>query len=283
MTHRLTTALAGVALVAATSPALAQSDSAVLADPAAVPGMATMDRFDGQTKLATSLSYVGLDSDGFIEDATALHFDLYGQYMAAQGFGGYGVVNINYISANDDSETGIGNLEVGGLYLIPGATPIILRGGLVLATADEDDFLPNAYGGILARFNDLPQNFASTTWLRLSGHPIVRQGNLFFKADVGLDIPIDDDDTGVETLVRLNVGGGIETGGVAIIGELVNVYSTEDADDQLVNTIAITARFMQGGQLQPAVSFVLPLDDEYNDIVDWILILGLEYVLPTAG
>jgi hypothetical protein len=282
MTHRLTTALAGIALLAtATSPALAQSDPAA-GSPAAVPGMATMDRFDGQTKLATSLSYVGLDSDGFIEDATALHFDLYGQYMAAQGFGGYGAVNINYISANDDSETGIGNLEVGGLYLIPGATPIILRGGLVLATADEDDFLPNIVG-LYARFNDLPQNFASTTWLRLSGHPIIRSGNLFFKADVGLDIPIDDDDTGIETLVRANVGGGIETGGVAIMGELVNVYSTEDSDDQLVNTIAVTARFMQGGQLQPAVSFVLPLDDEYNDAVDWILILGLEYVLPTAG
>jgi hypothetical protein len=204
--------------------------------------------------------------------------------MAAQGFGGYGVVNINYVSADGDSETGIGNLEVGGLYVLPGSTPIILRGGLVLATADEDDASPNVVG-FLARFNDLPQNFASTTWLRLSGHPIIRSGNLFFKADVGLDIPIDDDDTGIDTLVRLNVGGGIETGGVAIMGELVNVYSTDDdlLGDQLVNTIAVTARFMQGGQFQPAVTLMLPLDDGYNDIIDWVLILGLEYVLPTAG
>ena len=279
MTHRLTTALAGIALLAtATSPALAQSDPAA-GSPAAVPGMATMDRFDGQTKLATSLSYLGVDDS----DVTALHFDLYGQYMAAQGFGGYGTIGLNYVSNDGESEDALGNIEVGGLYLIPGATPIVLRGGLVIATADDEDLFTNLIGAF-ARFTDYPQYIGSTTWLRLSAHPIIRRGNAFFKADGGIDIPIDDDDLDLSANVRVNIGGGIETGGVAIMGELVNTYFTDgDLDDQLVNTVAITGRFMQGGAFQPAVSFVLPLDDEYNDAVDWVLILGLEYVLPTAG
>jgi hypothetical protein len=262
------TLIATVSLCLLSTTALAQQ----------IPGMATMDRFDEQSKFAASLTYVGLDAD----DVTGIRFDLFGQHLTPRGFGGYAALPISYIDSDADSETGIGNIEVGGLYVIPGSAPVVLRGGLTLPTADSDNFGANLLG-ILARFNDAVQHSPDVTWLRLSASPLMRSGTGFFKADIGLDIPVaEDDGIDADALVRVNFGGGVETGGIALMGELVNLATLEDdVDNRWVSLIGFTARYMAGGQVQPSISFQLPLDDSIEEVVDFNVIVGLEYVLPT--
>lgn len=247
-----------------------------------IPGFGTMDRFDEQTKFATSLSYVGYDEDWFAgADITVIRFDLFGQYILPEGYGGYGMVPLNYVSigfdGDSDSETGIGNIELGGLYLIPGDVPVVLRGGLALDTADDD----TAGFGLISRLTDIPSATPGTTWLRLSASPIVRRGNAFFRADFGIDVPIaEDEGTDFDPLLRINIGGGIETGQLALIGELLSVTTTEDdADNRTLNMLGATARWLGSGQMQPHVTLQIPLDDDINDLIDWNLIVGLEYVM----
>ena len=259
--------IAAISLCLVSSTALAQK----------VPGMATMDRFDEQSKFAASLAYVGLDAD----DVTGIRFDLFGQHLTPGGFGGYLALPISYIDGGGDSETGIGNIEIGGLYIIPGSTPVVLRGGLALPTADSDNFGANLLG-ILARFNDGAQHSPDVTWLRLSASPLVRRGTGFFKADVGLDLPVaEDDNIEADAIVRVNVGGGVESGGIALMGELVNLATLQDdVENRWVSFLGFTARYMAGGQVQPSISLQVPIDDSIDQIVDFIVIVGLEYVLP---
>jgi hypothetical protein len=97
------------------------------------PVMATMDRVTDHNDINFSLGYVVFDDD--LVDV-GLRFDLGGQYLTPAGFGGYGQVPISYISGNDESDTAIGNFELGGLYVLrvaPGSK-VVLRGGLSLPT-----------------------------------------------------------------------------------------------------------------------------------------------------
>ncbi len=251
-----------------------------------IPGFGTMDRFDEQSKFATSLSYISFD-DGFFEDLTVLRFDFFGQYMTPDGLGGYAMMPFNRISFMDNSESGVGNLEIGGLYVVQGATPIVLRGGIALDTADSQ----TGGIGLFSRITDFPSDFPDTTWLRLSASPLWRTGTTFFRVDAGLDVPIDDGDSDIDPLVRLNVGGGIETGDIAIMGELVTVGTTDTGEDgedgpdlgeRFIHTLAATGRYMGGGNLQPHFTLSIPLDDDTNDVIDFVVIIGLEYVFPTS-
>src|SRR5690606_18772439 len=121
--------------------------------------------------------------------------DLFGQYMLPQGFGGYASLPISYVSVGDggsDAEHAIGNLEVGGAYVLnTPALPIALRAGVLLPTADDslNGFLANA-ATVTNRLTDVASAMPDSTWLRLSVSPVLRRGIYVARVDLGADIPI---------------------------------------------------------------------------------------------
>jgi hypothetical protein len=252
-----------------------------------MPDMATLDRGDGITRLGLDFGAAFVDDD--LGEATgadaALRFELFGQYVSRQGLGFYGALPISHLLSDVEDETALGNLEVGGLYVIESpAVSFVFRGGLALPTADDEAGVFANFLGVWSRLTDLALVVPDTTYVRLSFSPLYHAGGVFLRADIGLDLAVQSGDEALlepENLFRLNVGGGVDLGTVALMAELVNIASTEtlgddDGDDEdFAHTFAVTARFM-GGSLQPSLTFAIPIDDFGRDVIDFILGAGLQ-------
>jgi len=254
------------------------------------PTFATLDRQDGESKIGASLGWTFFDVPG-PGDLSALHVDIYGHYVGESGLGGYGIIPLGFAFADnaepfeDDSESAIGNVEGGVLYVIPsGMHDFVLRGGITLPTADDDTggFAANLLSMYSARLTDIALAYPETLWLRLSASPILRSGQLVFRIDGGLDVALSTDNRDEpDPLVRLNVGGGVDTGSFALLGELVTVgtlgddNSAADNDEDFLHTLAISARF-RAGSIEPGVALGFPLDESARDIVDFFIIAGLQ-------
>lgn len=252
------------------------------------PVMSTMDRVTDHTNFHGSLS-VGLYDEDETGIDLGLRLDLGGQYVAPQGWGVYGYVPISHLQladfAGDDSETAIGNIEAGGTFQLPaGQMDVILRGGISLPTGpDLDDvgFAVNA-STIPARLAEFTSITGDITWLRLGGSLLHRQGNLFLRADGGLDLAIAEaDGVDADPMVRVNLGAGVDLGTVTLSGELVTTGTTNgDADEQFFHTLAGTVAF-NGAGLRPYGALVLPLDETFRDGVPFFLVGGIEIPVAT--
>ena len=249
------------------------------------PTFMTMDRQDGRSLAGVQLGWTFFDDDEVVDlvDVSTLRIDLYGQFVSASGLGGYGIVPISmafYDGADDD--TAIGNVEGGVLYVIPsGNVDFVLKGGITLPTADDDlnGFIANALASF-PRLTDLAHAAPETLWLRLGGSPIFRSGQLVFRVDAGIDIAVSSDgDDEPDPVLRLNAGGGIDTGTFAILGELVNTGNLEfgpgEADEEWLHTLAVSGRF-RAGTVEPGIAIGFPLDDEINDAIDFFISAGLQ-------
>ncbi|HLU67372.1 MAG TPA: hypothetical protein VKZ63_13900 [Kofleriaceae bacterium] len=249
------------------------------------PVFMTMDRGDGESRVGGQLGWTFFDDDG--GDVTGLRFDVYGQYVAPSGLGGYGVLPISMLFfdtvAGDESETAIGNVELGALYVIGGETAdFVLRGGITLPTADDEleGQIANVFA-VFPRLTDLAHAVPEGMALRLSASPILRSGQLILRADAGMDVFLaaegpDEPDP----FLRLNVGGGIDTGTVAVLAELVNIGNLEelDGEDDFAHTAAISARF-RAGSVEPGIAIGFPLDDALEDAIDFFIAAGIHGVL----
>lgn len=110
--------------------------------------------------------------------------------------------------------------------------------------------------------------------MRLAVSPLIHADKLFLRADIGFDINADSDNY---HFLRLNVGGGVDLGVVALSLELVNTAAFGDftGEDDFFHALALTTRFM-GKQLQPFVSIGLPLDDYRRDVIKFWIAGGLQ-------
>jgi hypothetical protein len=254
-----------------------------------MPDMATLDRGDGISRLGLDFGAAFVDNAAEDDDAS-LRFDLFGQFVSWQGFGVYGSLPLARSVTEGDDQTAIGNIDVGGLYVIQSPTlSLVFRAGVALPTADDDPdgFLTN-YFASWTRLTDAAQAIPNVTYLRFGFSPLFHSHRLFLRADVGVDLGVaeDDDVTGLEpgSLFRVNVGGGIDLGGIALMAELVNLATTEDfnefsdEEEDFIHTFAVSARFM-GPMLQPYVTFGMPVDTYGLDTVDFFLGAGLQAAL----
>jgi len=75
-----------------------------------------------------------------------------------------------------------------------------------------------------------------------------RQGKLFWRADLGIDLAIDDDNNAgdIAPVFRVNLGGGVDLGGVQLLGELVTDVIDSNGGDDSASTLAFGARFVSG-------------------------------------
>ncbi|HEY0255718.1 MAG TPA: hypothetical protein VGC41_29515 [Kofleriaceae bacterium] len=243
--------------------------------PAQSPAFVTMDHFDETSRVGAEFSYLFPKQDS---DGSAMRVEAHGQYVdPGSGFGGYIQLPLSIITGTA-SDTAIGDLEVGALFIPKLATPnfsLVLRAGLTLPTAPSLNDSFTGLAGELANPNNLYDYVPKGTSLRLSASPIIRQGQFFARGDIGFDTNLSaDHDVNVESAFHLNVGAGVDLGAAALMAELVNVKSLGD-NGAWIDEAAISARLMQGA-VQPYAALLIPLDDDINNIVSLSLTVGIE-------
>ncbi len=246
-----------------------------------------IDRQDDTSRAGGELTYLVVDDDGILnDDITLLRFDAHGQYIdPASGAGGYLTVPIGYGSGNGESETALGDIEVGGIYNIKTATDvsIVLHGGLLLPTAsDENDSAAIGALSSYLRAHDFYQFIPKGTTLRLAASPMIKSGKVFARLDVGVDLNIDSaDDDNADPGIHFNAGVGFWAGEtVALTGELSTMTISDDneGDDDSIANLAFGARFF-AGSVAPYLGLIFPLDDDVSDFIDFGITVGLDAAL----
>ena len=281
--------LAAVTLAVLLAPALA------VAEPGAdrVFDPLTMDRHTPTSTVAIDFGYEQWDEPPTVNDIKVFGLTIGGHYVSPSGFGGYLAVPLSYVSIDsllfDDSELSIGNIEAGFQYAkwFRGDTALVFHAGLALPTADDDGAGSfQAYASV-PRYGDLVQRWPDSTWLRVGLSPMGRQGKLFWRADLGIDLAIDDDNNAgdIAPVFRVNLGGGVDLGGAQLLGELVTDVIDSNGGDDSASTLTLGARFASGN-LRPGVGLLFPLgfenqNGQQNEYLDFALILSLAVHLET--
>ncbi len=265
-----TLALATVTLAGARGTALAHGPDAIF-DPL------TMDHHTPVSTLDVDFAYVAYDEPDNL-DFTIFGISLAGQYVTPQGIGGYLSIPMSYVSVegtvnippfppitSSDSELMLGNLELGGLYskYLTAHSAIVLHAGIALPTAADNDDGDNpvaAFQGLASspRYGNLVHRVTNSGWFRLGVSPMGRAGKLFWRADVGIDLAFDEDDSDLSPIFRVNLGGGLDLRTVHLQVEYVSNITDDDNDD-VTGTLAFGARFLSGN-LRPGVAVLLPVD-----------------------
>ena len=243
------------------------------------PDMASLDRGDGITKIGLDAGYTSVDTPFY--DA-ALRLELYGQYVTDSGFGIYGSFPLAH-SFGDAPEpmpqptTSIGNLELGGLYVIDtrhSTWSWVFRLGVDVATASDDlDGSTTNFYAAWPRINDLAQTVPDAYYVRFGISPLYHANNLFARLDLGFDANVGGDNDAAEHFLRFNAGVGYDFGVVALSLEFVNLYDFGDDDDHFLDKAALTARFMLE-KFQPFLSLGTPIDNS-RDAVPFFLSGGI--------
>jgi hypothetical protein len=261
-------------------PSVAAADDAGRGD--AVFDSMSMDRHTPVSMFGIDIAYVVFDvpqPPAPLPEShlTAIGMTIGGHYVDPRsGVGGYVALPLSYLDIElplfqPDSEFVIGNFELGGMFAkwFGPTTALVVHAGIALPTADDDG--PGLLQALASspRYGDLVQRAPNSTWLRLGASPMGRSGQLFWRADGGIDVEIDDDDNGgaISPVLRLSVGGGFDLTSATLLAELVTVIIDNDSDDESASTLSLGARF-KAGTLFPGVSLILPLgfDDTYGDI-----------------
>jgi hypothetical protein len=268
---------------------------AALAAPAAAqrePDFATLDRGDGISHFGLDLAWVKLDPPPL---DSVLHLELFGQFVAQSGLGFYAAFPIAKSFGDGpaemelDGEASIGDLEVGGLYVISAPElSWVFRLGLVVPTASEDggDYVTNFYGQQF-RLTDIALVDPNDFFARLAVSPLYHAHSVFLRIDVGVDVPFAEDDEDAyqaDPIGRLNLGAGVDLGQIALMAELATIVEFDnddvdpDNDRDVFTTAAFTARFM-GPQLQPYLTLGIPVQEYIRDTVRFFVGGGIQGVL----
>lgn len=246
----------------------------------------TLDRQDGTSLVSVDLGYTYFDVEG--GSITPLRFGLHGQYVAPSGVGGFASLALNHVRASDDdsgedeSLTGLSNIELGGLYAAKlGTIEGVARASLVLPTApDDEDGLAGVIAGI-TRITDSPLLLPETTWLRLSGSPVVRRQNFILRADLGVDIAISEpENIEIDPIFRFNLAAGIIQGQHQFSAEVANSFTFGDDSDS-IHSIGLSYRANLGSTM-PYLGILRIFDEDgFNDDIVFSLIGGV--TVPLGG
>lgn len=271
-------------LVLTTGVAHADDDVPPAAEATAAPGFVNLDRQDAASRAGGDVTYLALDSES---DVTLLRIDLHGHYVDPKtGFGGYAQVPIATYFGDGESGSAFGNLEIGGIFVPKLKSPevgVVLHAGITLPTGpspNDEDGIVGAVAGYL-RPADLYQVIPRSATLRLGASPMVRSGKVFGRVDLGLDVNlyIDDGDSefsqDVDSAAHFAVGGGLDLGGAAVMGELsvLRIFE-DDAESLVVGAVSVRGT---GPKIQPYGALSIPLSpDDLGDVIDLGLTAGVE-------
>ena len=250
----------------------------------------SMDRHTPTTTVGVDFGYEQWDEPPGYDHLKVFGLTIGGHYMTPSGFGGYLAIPLSYIDYEfnlgpvrfDDSELALGNIEGGFQYAkwFRRDAAVVFHAGLALPTADDDDAGAFQYYASVPRYGDFVQRLPNSTWLRLGVSPMGRSGKLFWRADLGLDLVLDDEretNAGdISPILRINVGGGVDLGAAQLLAELVTNVIDSNGGDDTASTLTLGARFASGN-LRPGVGLLFPLgfDDTQLDYLDFALLLSL--------
>lgn len=266
-------AVIALVVAAVPAPALAHGPDAIF-DPI------TMDHHTPVSTINIDLAYAAYD-EAPGEDLTVMGVALAGQYVSRRGVGIYGTVPLSYISLEnpviDESEFALGNLELGGLYskYISPHAAVVFHAGLALPTASDEGVAGLQPLASVPRGGDFVQRVLNSTWLRLGVSPMSRSGKLFWRADVGIDLALDEDDPVTYSPVfHLNIGGGVDLRTVHLLAELVTSIVDDESDDETFTNLALGLRFISGN-LRPGFAVILPVGNDRGGGLDFALAFSL--------
>lgn len=268
-----TTVTAGLFTLTVLAPALAGAD-----DTARLHDFATLDRASGQTGAGADLSFVTGDL-GDVSGAIS-RLDLHGQWMHRSGFGAYGTFAVSkaFLDADDPANqmfadaigdaTALSNLELGAQYrrAVRPDLAVIAHAGLVLPTADDEDFAAAATNliSIQRRLGDVTTAMPGFTTLRVGVSPIYTRGAMFVRADLGADVTLDEPEMAEsDPIIHANLAVGARQGKLSGAVELVTLGTTgelDEGDARFFHTAALSLRY-DLGRFAPSLSVVSPLDD----------------------
>ncbi len=208
-----------------------------------------------------------------------LRIDFFGQFFLNGGnLGFYGLLPIAHFSTEDFSETTLGNIDLGGLYLMSTRRmPLLLRFGLVLPTGGDSlqESSANRATGA-GRLADFATTFFDSTWLRFGVSPFFYSDQFFLRFDGGFDLAIaEPDGADFGPLLRVNAMAGFQPGAFELLGELALNSELGDGGDT-VSSLAFTLRLLRR-DIVPHFSLILPLSDDALGDVNVILAFGLRY------
>ncbi len=255
--------------------AFAQEPPPPAVEPASVPGVQSLlpnllSTAPGGT-VDARLDYTH-DNAGS-DDLTLFGLTLHGQYLTPQGYGGYVSAPFSYASGNGDSRSGLGNLEVGGLYALRTSETmdVLLRGGIALDTADDDGTLLVPISQISPRLTDAFTTGFNTTWGRAQAQVRTSSGTLRLGALGGVDVPISGDlkDAGAfDALLDIAVSAGIEEPGFGIgVGfSMIQVIGDDSSsDDDNISSFNATIDFPVGPKARVFGTLGIPDLDNISD------------------
>ena len=157
-----------------------------------------------------------VDLDGIGATIVSAHARV--QHLFAQGFGGYVVVPAGFVEEQEFIEdfggAGIGNIEVGGLFLAHAGPQldVLARAGVSIDTTAEDDDLVLLLSTAVPRLVDTFATAAQTTWARGQGQLRYASNHVRLGAALGMDVPLAGD--GADEDGFIGVIGGIAAAGV---------------------------------------------------------------------
>jgi hypothetical protein len=236
-------------------------------DALTAPGFVTLDRGDATSKLGIEASYLAF---GDAPGETALRFDVHAQYVhLSSGFGGYVQLPLGYVDgayAQYSALTGIGDLDVGGLYVTRLKTPgfaVVLRAGITLPIGVREE--GQALVTSLARLTDVYLTVDDATTLRFSASALWHSGVYFARADLGVDANLSGYGDNLDTFVRANVGVGVDSGRLSVSVESTNL---NDHNYGWISTAALAAR-VRVWRIDVYGALVLPVNiDKIGDITN---------------
>ncbi|MDQ3301403.1 MAG: hypothetical protein M3619_32880, partial [Myxococcota bacterium] len=220
------------------------------------------------------------DDDAFFSEITIFGFRAHGQYISPKGYGGYLTLPGFYASIDGgseggvDSQNGVGNIEIGGLYVMRQgpSTDLMLRGGLALDTAGQVASFFGPFSHIVPRLADAYQTGFSTTWGRAGASVRHTAGSIVIGAAAGFDVPFSSGDgedgfsLGIDALASLVGSIGFTQGefGAAAGVVLLQAIGTDDDNTNLLGANA-NLDFSVGPNSRMYVLLGLSLEEEANE------------------
>jgi hypothetical protein len=177
------------------------------------------------------VDYSKLEDDGV--GFLALH--LHGQYLGRFGLGGYLSLPIARVSGGDQSETALGNVELGGLAVLrSGGIETYVRGGFTVGPGSgegELDGILVPVANLVPRPADaLPTGFGSS-WLRAGVGLRGTSGAMVFGGSAGVDFPLASDD--LDGLLHLSGSMGVAQPGFGVAVGITLLRALEDSDENI--------------------------------------------------
>jgi len=227
----------------------------------------------------TPESAIGFDFGYEVWDTGNTDFNVIGITLGGRfvdqrsGFGGYATLPMSYLSLDgnffppidvNESSLLLGNIEGGAMFTkwFNPDVAMIFHGGIALPTADDEDILFGLQDlANSPRYGEFVLRDPNTTWLRLGLSPMGRSGTFVWRADVGIDLAINDDNDNAfqySPVLHLSVGGGVDLGNAILQAELVNLLLDNPQGDDSSSTLSLGARF-GAGRATPGLALILPL------------------------